>query len=155
MTTPVGLTNSLPECVVLMLDFRKIDLKRFQCDDFFRKRKHPTTLLLYVILCNIWVCLKMTCAGGEVCLRGLFRGVFRGSVSGCVSHSSSTSHLQNSRVCFVVCFEGLFRESVSPKSNFPALLEVAYPQKIQTRIHVLYTSSTARGGGGSFKNRKL
>ena len=51
----------------------------------------------------------------------------QGSVSWCVSG-----------VCFGVCFEGLFWESVSPKSNFPALLEVAYPQKIQTHSHVLY-----------------
>ena len=41
---------------------------------------------------------------------------------------------QKCAVCFVVCFEGLFRGSVSPKPNFPALLEVGHPKKIQTDI---------------------
>ena len=39
------------------------------------------------------------------------------------------------RVCFVVSFEGLFqgmfRGSVSPKSNFPDLLKVSLTKKIQ------------------------
>ena len=82
----------------------------------------------------------MRCAGGKfasgVCFVVCFGGLFRGSVS----HSSSTSHSLNSRVCFVVCFEGLFRGmfrgSVSPKSNFPALLKVALPKKIQTHMFV-------------------
>ena len=30
----------------------------------------------------------------------------------------------------------MFRASVSPKSNFPALLKVALPKKMQTHIHV-------------------
>ena len=51
---------------------------------------------------------------------------FGGLLRGSVSHSS-TSHSLNSRVCFVVWFEGMFRGSVSPKSNFPALLKVALP----------------------------
>ena len=33
-----------------------------------------------------------------------------------------------------VCLRGLFRGSVSPKSNFPALIEVGHPKKNQTHI---------------------
>ena len=64
-----------------------------------------------------------------VCFAGLFRGLFR-------------TVLLPRTVKFGVCFEGLFRGmfrgSVSPKSNFPALLKVALPKKMQTHIYTVH-----------------
>ena len=52
---------------------------------------------------HTWARLKMSNAGREVCLRGLFRGMFRGSVLGCVSHLSPQVEKQQ--------FGGLPRQS--------------------------------------------
>ena len=79
------------------------------------------------------VCLRGLFSGSVswyvsgVCFGGLFRTVllpgtvkFKGSVSGSVS-----------KVCFEGLFLGMFRGSVLPKSNFPALLKVAKPNMVE------------------------
>ena len=85
----------------------------------------------------------MRLPGREVCLRGLFRGSVSWYVSGvCFGGLFRTVLLPRtvkfkgsvSRVCFEGLFRGMFRGSVSPKSNFPALLKVALPKKMQTLI---------------------
>ena len=54
--------------------------------------------------------------------------------NGCVSKWGCRDGKFVSGVCFAGLFRGMFRGSVSPKSNFPALLKVALPQKMQTQM---------------------
>ena len=92
----------------------------------------------------IWVCLKMRLPGREVCLRGLFRGSVSWYVSGVCFGGLFRTVLLPRTVKFKESVEGLFRGmfrgSVSPKSNFQALLKVALPKKMQTHIYI-YTWS--------------
>ena len=98
------------------------------CSYYRRSNKTRTNILVRIYYIDTGVCLKMTGAGRQVCLRGLFRRFVLWYVSG---------------VCFGACFAPLpssrkttlrglmFRRSASPKSNFPPLLEVGNPE-IQT-----------------------
>ena len=86
-------------------------------------------VLIYIVDI-IWVCLFLTLPKREFLSRGYV-----------------------SRVCFGVCFaplysnrktkmRGMFRGGVSgyasPKSNFPAVLEVECAKKIETHMHAIY-----------------
>ena len=82
----------------------------------------------------------MRLPGREVCLRGLFRGSVSWYVSGVCFGGLFRTVLLPRTVKFKESVEGLFRGmfrgSVSPKSNFQALLKVALPKKMQTHIYI-------------------